>query len=225
MPGHKTHTKIAFISAPVVGWGAWAFQNGMSRVLEEIGQRPESYRMDNAPAIIGRSLLIAAGSVFGGTMGSPDLDIPSAPYNSWGPLRILWLPWQVMVRHRSPASHWPMLATMLKAIYINLVLILLALLVSLFWDVSVWTFFHLMGWEHTHGLLVLWMAKLVWTVVKSPLYWLFLTGDIIGMALHDATDFLDGQRRRHHQKEMPPLEDPDDEREKSYRDRHRRYYD
>jgi uncharacterized metal-binding protein len=51
-------------------------------------------------------MLIVVGSHIWATwMLSPDLDIDSAIYDRWGPLRWLWWPYQRLVPHRHWVSH------------------------------------------------------------------------------------------------------------------------
>jgi uncharacterized metal-binding protein len=72
-----------------------------------------------------------AAMVFGGLMFGPDLDIQSRQYTRWGPLRFLWWPYKVALRHRSRWSHSIMLGTLIRVIYF-LVVITLVLVVSLY---------------------------------------------------------------------------------------------
>ncbi len=55
--------------------------------------------------------IIAGASHFlGGYWLSPDLDIKSAPFQRWGILKIIWLPYQRLIPHRNWKSHAPVLA-------------------------------------------------------------------------------------------------------------------
>jgi uncharacterized metal-binding protein len=69
--------------------------------------------------------------VFGGLMFGPDLDIQSRQYTRWGPLRFLWWPYKVALRHRSRWSHSIMLGTLLRIIYF-LVVVTIILVASLY---------------------------------------------------------------------------------------------
>jgi uncharacterized metal-binding protein len=71
-----------------------------------------------------------AAMVFGGLMFGPDLDIQSRQYTRWGPLRFLWWPYKVALRHRSRWSHSIMLGTLIRVVYF-LIVITLALVASL----------------------------------------------------------------------------------------------
>jgi uncharacterized metal-binding protein len=63
------------------------------------------------------SLLVTAGTLFGGLMFGPDLDINSNQYQRWGPLRICWWPYRVAFSHRSRFSHGIFLGTVIRIIY------------------------------------------------------------------------------------------------------------
>lgn len=187
MPGYKVHGKISLLTAATAAWGMWILQGG-----------------DVSPQTVTTSLAVAGGTLFGGTLGSPDLDIPSTPYNHWRGMRFLWLPWQIGVSHRSPLSHWPILGTMAKFVYIVLTVALVTYLAILGWNITV---------THTSlrdlqmppiGIGLVEILRFLVRPIRSPYFWLFLLGDTIGMTIHDITDYLDGQRRRHYRGAAPP---------------------
>lgn len=90
MPNHKTHDQIGITAVgPLV---------------------PASYiallSIGDAPAAAYTGMLLVVGShVWATWMLSPDLDIDSAIYDRWGPLRWLWWPYQRLIPHRSWFSH------------------------------------------------------------------------------------------------------------------------
>jgi uncharacterized metal-binding protein len=91
MPGHKTHDTngIAAIGALVPA----------SYAVLHLG-------LGDAPAAAYSGMLVVVGShVWATWMLSPDLDIDSAIYDRWGPLRWLWWPYQKVIPHRSWFSH------------------------------------------------------------------------------------------------------------------------
>jgi uncharacterized metal-binding protein len=63
------------------------------------------------------SLLVMAGTLFGGFMFGPDLDINSKQYQRWGPLRICWWPYKVMISHRSRLSHGIIIGILIRIAY------------------------------------------------------------------------------------------------------------
>lgn len=64
--------------------------------------------------------------LFSGLMFGPDLDLDSKPYRRWGPLKLLWWPYQVALPHRSVLSHGPILGTIIRIVYFLIVFSLFA---------------------------------------------------------------------------------------------------
>lgn len=73
-------------------------------------------------ADFGLAAASAIGCVVGGYWLSPDLDIRSHPFQRWGPLRIIWIPYQKLIRHRSTWSHGPLIGTTLRVLYLAIAL-------------------------------------------------------------------------------------------------------
>ncbi len=69
--------------------------------------------------------LATLATLFSGLMFNPDLDVRSTPYARWGLLRFLWWPYQVLIRHRSRLSHGLLLGTLVRTLYLALVLVLM----------------------------------------------------------------------------------------------------
>jgi uncharacterized metal-binding protein len=64
--------------------------------------------------------IIAGASHFlGGYWLSPDLDILSAPFQRWGILKTIWLPYQRLIPHRNWKSHAPVLGTLIRLAYLT----------------------------------------------------------------------------------------------------------
>jgi uncharacterized metal-binding protein len=64
--------------------------------------------------------IIAGASHFlGGYWLSPDLDILSAPFQRWGILKTIWLPYQRLIPHRNWKSHAPVLGTLIRLTYLT----------------------------------------------------------------------------------------------------------
>ncbi len=66
------------------------------------------------------TLLLSGGFLFSGLMFGPDLDIRSIQFNRWGLLRVIWKPYQKLMRHRSLFSHGPILGTSIRVLYLFL---------------------------------------------------------------------------------------------------------
>jgi len=71
---------------------------------------------------LGLSAWNAIACLVGGCLLSPDLDIRSLPFQRWGPLRVIWIPYQKLIRHRSPWSHAPVIGTTMRVVYLAAVL-------------------------------------------------------------------------------------------------------
>ncbi|MEB3314295.1 MAG: metal-binding protein [Cyanobacteriota bacterium] len=61
---------------------------------------------------------VCLGFLLGGWLLGPDLDIHSVQYKRWGCLRWIWLPYRGSMRHRSPLSHWPIVGTVVRVVYV-----------------------------------------------------------------------------------------------------------
>jgi uncharacterized metal-binding protein len=73
-------------------------------------------------------LPIGLGCGLGTLFFSPDLDCPSKPYKRWSLARVIWIPYQRLVKHRSPISHSPIIGTAGRIVYLVVVVGLLYLL-------------------------------------------------------------------------------------------------
>jgi uncharacterized metal-binding protein len=53
---------------------------------------------------------------------SPDLDanVGSRAYRLWGPLRFIWWPYKTYIPHRSAVSHYPVIGTAGRLLYLGL---------------------------------------------------------------------------------------------------------
>ena len=70
---------------------------------------------------------------------SADLDLRfSSPSRRWGPLKIIWWPYQAAIKHRSKTSHSALLSTLVRVAY-------LVLLCFLSWAITVVIAFTLIG--------------------------------------------------------------------------------
>ncbi|MEO5858385.1 MAG: metal-binding protein [Pyrinomonadaceae bacterium] len=63
------------------------------------------------------ALIVAVAFIFAGVMFGPDLDTKSKQYSRWGPLRIIWLPYRTIFRHRSRWSHGLIFGTLFRVVY------------------------------------------------------------------------------------------------------------
>jgi uncharacterized metal-binding protein len=65
------------------------------------------------------TLLVSGGFLFSGLMFGPDLDLYSRPFQRWGCLRWIWIPYQKAMRHRSILSHGLVIGTTLRVLYLT----------------------------------------------------------------------------------------------------------
>lgn len=76
------------------------------------------------------TLCLSGAFLFSGLMFGPDLDIYSVQYKRWGWLRVIWLPYQKLLHHRSWLSHGPIIGTVLRLVYLGLWVGMAALLIG-----------------------------------------------------------------------------------------------
>lgn len=95
MPSGRTHDRITLWTLPFVA--ALTFTQTQSSNL---------------------TLLVSGSFLFGGLMFGPDLDIYSCQYQRWGWFKLIWLPYQKNLRHRSLVSHGPLIGTALRILYL-----------------------------------------------------------------------------------------------------------
>jgi uncharacterized metal-binding protein len=76
------------------------------------------------------ALILAGGFLFSGLMFGPDLDIYSVQYKRWGWFRWIWIPYRSVIRHRSQLSHGLIIGTILRLLYISLIILILSGMVA-----------------------------------------------------------------------------------------------
>ncbi|MEO1589760.1 MAG: metal-binding protein [Cyanobacteria bacterium J06632_22] len=133
MPSGKTHDRITLWALPAVLAAAF-------------------YLTLDVPLTV----IICIGFLIGGFMMGPDLDIHSVQYNRWGPIKWIWYPYQVTLKHRSHWSHGPVIGTVLRVLYF-----------------AVWV--GLFGLVIVEVLNRLWNAQLTWQELKDATHIAFST--------------------------------------------------
>ena len=83
------------------------------------------------------AVLFTASYLFAGYACAGDLDLDSSEFRRWGPLRVLWLPYQKIVPHRSWVSHGLILGGVIRALYLALVVTIICWL-----SIYVYSLFH-----------------------------------------------------------------------------------
>jgi len=107
MPSGQTHDRITLWTVPLV--------SGIAYFLTQSGKF---------------SLILAGGFLFSGLMFGPDLDIYSVQYKRWGWFRWIWIPYRSAIRHRSNLSHGLIIGTILRLLYISLIILILSGIVA-----------------------------------------------------------------------------------------------
>jgi uncharacterized metal-binding protein len=100
MPGARTHDIITLVTAAggAAAYGLYAPQ----------------------PDLV-HAAIFTGTYLFAGFACAGDLDIDSAQYRRWGPLRFIWFPYQKIVPHRSWVSHGMIAGGLIRALYLALV--------------------------------------------------------------------------------------------------------
>jgi uncharacterized metal-binding protein len=103
MPSGQTHDRITLVSLPLVVSSSLLLTHNAEYTL------------------------ITAGTfLFSGMMFGPDLDIYSVQYKRWGLMRRLWLPYRKLFSHRSIFSHGFIIGTLIRVIYLGLIVVVSA---------------------------------------------------------------------------------------------------
>jgi uncharacterized metal-binding protein len=175
MPSGRTHDRITLWALPVIA--------GLTLLWSQSSQT---------------TLIVIGGFLFGGLMLSPDLDIQSRPYQRWGALRWIWLPYR-RLGHRSWLSHGPLVGTALRLIYLGAILGLAGLVVLALWS----RFVQLPGqaadqWQRTFDQLLAQILRQGWGWVSQH------PGDAIALYIgletgamsHSLSDWIGSRRRK-----------------------------
>ena len=133
------------------------------------------------------TLSLSGAFLFSGLMFGPDLDIYSIQFQRWGPLKILWLPYQKTIPHRSWLSHGPVIGTILRLLYVGIWL-------GCGWSLS-WAIAHYI-WDVSWS----WLSSLQWLQQTWQYYpqeiLAFIGGLELGAMSHSVSDWLSSQFQR-----------------------------
>lgn len=66
-------------------------------------------------------VIVGLSVLFSGLMFSGDLDCHSNPYKRWGPIRVIWKPYRWMGSHRGIWSHGLILGTVIRVLWVGLI--------------------------------------------------------------------------------------------------------
>ena len=121
MASYKTHDRVTLYSACALGPACyWAIHTYEPTV--------GGYAFASTP--LSTTLLVVGVYLVSGLLLSNDLDTDSRIYRRWGPLRVLWYPYQRLVAHRSVLSHGILIGPVLRMVYLYVLVELVLLVVS-----------------------------------------------------------------------------------------------
>lgn len=75
--------------------------------------------------------------LFGSFMLSPDLDTRSKSYFRWGILRFIWLPYNIVFKHRSKLTHGLILSPLIRLIYLMGIVIIITIVSLSLYDITI----------------------------------------------------------------------------------------
>lgn len=165
MPNAPTHDRIALVS------GVLLIPLNASALLS-LSIPPERIALDTA-LLVGTHLVCSYWL-------SPDLDIDSEIDNRWGPLRVIWLPYQMLIPHRHWFSHSG-ISALLRVLYLVLMINLIILIISVF----------IPGAPQN---LLLWLGNVIQTHPREALF--IALGAIISDLIHTISDRISTRIKR-----------------------------
>jgi uncharacterized metal-binding protein len=78
-----------------------------------------SYYVNFIPTSIIPISIIIFGYIFSSLMFNGDLDTNSKPYNRWWVFKIIWIPYQLLFKHRSIFTHGIIIGTIIRLLYVS----------------------------------------------------------------------------------------------------------
>jgi uncharacterized metal-binding protein len=127
MASYRGHDNATLYSACLLGPVCYWTVEQLQAAVQNIGL---------ALSPLATTVLVVGTYLFSGLLLSNDLDIPSRIYRRWGPLRLLWYPYQRLIPHRSPLSHGLIVGPVLRLLYLY---VMLELLLLVAWRVTMLT--------------------------------------------------------------------------------------
>ena len=131
------------------------------------------------------SAIASSSFYFTGYMFGPDLDMAhSRPSKRWGKLKFLWGGYRkyIATRHRHPLSHYPLLGTVARVLYLGVVVLMI--LTTLFLLGKSLSF----AWA-TEASKVVWRLQ-DWNPLEDYRVWCCAIGLEVGAASHYIPDYL-----------------------------------
>lgn len=171
MPSGRLHDRITLWSLPLIAGGTF----GLTRNSDF-------------------TLLTTGGFLFSGLMFGPDLDIHSRHFIRWGWLRLLWVPYQKTIRHRSVWSHGLIVGTLLRVVYLSF---WISLFTGLGAACAYWVWGVQVDWGHWGGLTMEGVYN-----YRGQVFALWL-GLELGAISHVAADTIGSQITRYRRQRLP----------------------
>lgn len=170
MPGAKTHDAITVVTALA-------------------GDAFYLLRAPHPNALL--AALFTGAYLFAGFACAGDLDLNSKEYQRWGPLRILWWPYRLLVPHRSWISHGLILGGVIRAGYLGLASTLV------FW-LAVWLYSRLgLHVDPNRATQQEWQDVFAFVHVHPTWSLALLSGFILAGTTHSLADLVSTWFKRH----------------------------
>jgi len=98
MPNGRTHDIITAVVTPIIIGGSYLITKDIKTIM-----------------------LISTSFLFASLMFNGDLDINSRPYNRWFVFKMIWIPYQLMFKHRSIWTHGLVIGTIVRILYLGII--------------------------------------------------------------------------------------------------------
>jgi uncharacterized metal-binding protein len=163
MPNARTHDLITVVTA--------------------IGANVAYFRFASAPDLT-LAALFTGTYLFAGYACAGDLDLNSAEYRRWGPLRFVWYPYRQLVPHRSWVSHGLIMGGVIRVAY------LLVVCALLLWG-GLWVYHHLIAPVDANAVTQRHLASLLDFAREKPHQsGALLSGFILAGTTHSVSDTI-----------------------------------
>jgi uncharacterized metal-binding protein len=165
MPSGQTHDRITLWTVPLV--------SGIAYFLTQNGKL---------------ALILAGGFLFSGLMFGPDLDIYSVQYKRWGWFRWIWIPYRSAIRHRSQLSHGLIIGTILRLLYISLIILILSGIIA--------AIAYLFGYVNLKSVIDSQKQFPVWNAKYTQGLFALIIGLELGAMSHSISDWIGSAYKR-----------------------------
>ncbi|PZV26889.1 MAG: metal-binding protein [Snowella sp.] len=165
MPSGRTHDRITLWTVPLV--------SGIAYFLTQNGKL---------------ALILTGGFLFSGLMFGPDLDIYSVQYKRWGWFRWIWIPYRSAIRHRSQLSHGLIIGTILRLLYISLIILILSGIIA--------AIAYLLGYVNLKSVIDSQKQFPIWNAKYTQALFALIIGLELGAMSHSISDWIGSAYKR-----------------------------